>query len=299
MKKSVFLLAVLFSAISTVTAFAGTSTPDITYNSTIGGSFTVPDSESRNSYRHGSWQEDSNGRWWLREDGTYPANGVESIDDDDDYYFERYEFDANGYLITNRVDQFGPTCNEKGQMLNRDKNEIYRFYNPPRITVADIDTNFEDENYNRWGISRAAIDMLNNTREVNNSKYGKVSYGYRIPLHGLSWTDCITYKNNLAVTDIYDLGDHFHPVVSVDVSRTGGSYKPLIKFYFDTHTEDLDGSVDEKFDILNGLGIYKKVELHSDYVLVFFEEDGILYELSWYCDNKVVLMKSYQNNQQR
>lgn len=62
----------------------------------------------------GSWQQDANGWWWQRTDGSYPAGEWKWIDGNGDGTVESYYFDQNGYLITNATTPDGYTVNADG-----------------------------------------------------------------------------------------------------------------------------------------------------------------------------------------
>ena len=51
----------------------------------------------------GSWQQNENGWWWQRTDGSYPVSEWKWIDGNGDGTAESYYFDQNGYLAANTV----------------------------------------------------------------------------------------------------------------------------------------------------------------------------------------------------
>ena len=51
----------------------------------------------------GYWMANETGYWYVHDDGTYPANAWEWIDNDGDGIYMCYAFDERGYLYTNTV----------------------------------------------------------------------------------------------------------------------------------------------------------------------------------------------------
>lgn len=49
----------------------------------------------------GEWKQDSQGSWWVNDDGSYPINTWQWIDEENDGIAECYYFDETGYLWTN------------------------------------------------------------------------------------------------------------------------------------------------------------------------------------------------------
>ncbi|MSS36471.1 hypothetical protein [Clostridium porci] len=62
----------------------------------------------------GSWQQNENGWWWQREDGSYPANSWVWIDGNADGVAECYYFDASGYMVADSITSDGYTVNTDG-----------------------------------------------------------------------------------------------------------------------------------------------------------------------------------------
>ena len=62
----------------------------------------------------GSWQQNENGWWWQREDGSYPANSWVWIDGNADGTAECYYFDAVGYMVADSTTSDGYTVNVDG-----------------------------------------------------------------------------------------------------------------------------------------------------------------------------------------
>ena len=65
----------------------------------------------------GSWGKDSNGWYYLNDDGTYATSGWQWIDGDNDGVEECYYFDETGYLYENTTTPDGYTVNENGAWI--------------------------------------------------------------------------------------------------------------------------------------------------------------------------------------
>lgn len=62
----------------------------------------------------GQWRTDANGRWYQNDDGSYPSNGWQWIDSDNDGVSESYYFDGNGYVLRNTTTPDGYEVNGIG-----------------------------------------------------------------------------------------------------------------------------------------------------------------------------------------
>ncbi len=65
----------------------------------------------------GSWQQDTTGYWWQRDDGSYPAGGWEWIDDNGNGMAECYYFDPSGYCVINDVTPDGYVVDANGAWI--------------------------------------------------------------------------------------------------------------------------------------------------------------------------------------
>lgn len=63
----------------------------------------------------GEWKEDSRGLRWQNDDGSFPANQWEWIDDNNDGIFKCYYFNEEGYLLTDTTTPDNYTVNRKGE----------------------------------------------------------------------------------------------------------------------------------------------------------------------------------------
>lgn len=63
----------------------------------------------------GKWEETSGGKRWQKDDGSYPANTWEWIDDDGDGISKCYYFNENGYLLTDTTTPDNYTVNRQGE----------------------------------------------------------------------------------------------------------------------------------------------------------------------------------------
>lgn len=62
----------------------------------------------------GTWKQ-TDGRWWYQnDDGSYPANGWQWIDSNNDGVAESYYFDAAGWMLANTVTPDGYTVDANG-----------------------------------------------------------------------------------------------------------------------------------------------------------------------------------------
>ena len=64
--------------------------------------------------RSGVWKQDQTGWWWQHDDGTYPTNGWEWIDDNNDCVAQCYYFDAAGYMLADTTTPDNYTVNASG-----------------------------------------------------------------------------------------------------------------------------------------------------------------------------------------
>lgn len=149
------------------------------------------------------WQSDANGWWWQNEDGSYPSNTWQWIDGNGDGISESYYFGPDGYMLSNTTTPDGYQVNADGAWTVNGAVQT-QTTQPAQTTNTDVITG-----YNSDGISNAAIDMLNHTREEN-VKYGEVSvevgngrYGEEVLVeysNGLTaeyYTSGSAYKNGL------------------------------------------------------------------------------------------------------
>ena len=150
-----------------------------------------------------SWQQNATGWWWQNDDGSWPANTWQWLDGNGDGVAECYYFDSNGYMAANTTTPDGYQVNADGAWVVNGAVQT-QTTQPAQTTNTDVITG-----YNSDGISNAAIDMLNHTREEN-VKYGEVSvevgngrYGEEVLVeysNGLTaeyYTSGSAYKNGL------------------------------------------------------------------------------------------------------
>lgn len=62
----------------------------------------------------GTWRQDNNGWWWDRGDGTWPSNGWEWCDGNNDGSAECYYFNPAGYCLINTITPDGYVVNSSG-----------------------------------------------------------------------------------------------------------------------------------------------------------------------------------------
>ncbi len=65
----------------------------------------------------GSWQSDFTGYWYQNDDGTYPVNCWQWIDDNHDGIAESYYFDDKGYILVNTTTPDGYSVDTNGAWI--------------------------------------------------------------------------------------------------------------------------------------------------------------------------------------
>lgn len=106
-----------------------------------------------------SWQSDANGWWWQNDSGTYPVNAWKWIDGNNDNISERYYFNELGYMLANTTAPDGSTLNADGAWTVDGVVQTAQ--------IMDVDSFGYTNN-----ISNLIYDLMNNTRAVNEQKYG-------------------------------------------------------------------------------------------------------------------------------
>lgn len=127
----------------------------------------------------GQWQQDTTGWWYQNDDGSYFINGWNWIDG------KCYYFTPEGYCLTNTTTPDGYMVDGSGAWI---VNGIVQTQNG-EAAQADISSG-----YNSYGISNAAIDMLDSTKEENAAKYGAIDEYER------SGDLYVKYENGLTVS---------------------------------------------------------------------------------------------------
>lgn len=65
----------------------------------------------------GQWMADESGLWYQNDDGSYPSDGWQWIDADNDGVSECYYFDKNGYCLINTITPDGKMVNASGALV--------------------------------------------------------------------------------------------------------------------------------------------------------------------------------------
>lgn len=102
----------------------------------------------------GQWKSNSIGWWWQNDDGSYPQNGWQWIDSNQDGMAESYYFDQSGYLLTNTLTPDGYTVNQDGawtvggvvQLKNNSQNSNQ--FNPETSSI-DLKSGWNQKN-GKW-----------------------------------------------------------------------------------------------------------------------------------------------------
>ncbi len=130
----------------------------------------------------GQWTEDLHGRYYINDDGSYPTNKWQWIDDDGDGIAQCYYFDNSGYSVRNGKTPDGYETNMEGQWV---------------IDGVVQQENAADVPVNGAQLSAAAaytgtpVVVL---AEYSYSKYGSNRYFYVIQNTGLETLD-VTLAN--------------------------------------------------------------------------------------------------------
>lgn len=225
------------------------------------------------------WVQDETGWRWRKSDGTYMMIPC-WIDGNNDGVYEYYYFDDNGYLYTDisftLYDIYPVTVNADGAQV---KDGAVVTYKPVR--AKDIDTNFEDETYNQYGLNRTALKMVYQSREEN-APYGEVAEWDSYDYHSVS------YANGFVVN--YPKS-YYHQYLEVDKTRAGIDNTLLLKFYYDSTISDRVMDTEEKDSLLRELGlpITSDPRHYFDEVFCDFDVDGKKIHMVWYCSNKLYL----------
>ena len=66
----------------------------------------------------GTWKQDNKGWWYQRDNGSYPSNGWEWIDGNNDGIAECYYFDSVGYMLANTTTPDGYQVNADGAWIS-------------------------------------------------------------------------------------------------------------------------------------------------------------------------------------
>lgn len=147
-----------------------------------------------------SWQQNATGWWWQNDDGTWPANEWRWLDGNNDGVAECYYFDSNGYMAANTTTPDGYQVNVDGAWVVNGAVQT-QTTQLAQTTNTDVMTG-----YNSDGISNAAIDMLNHTREEN-TKYGETRTYEGNGSHGPLVR--VWYSNGL-IAEYYTSGAAYH-----------------------------------------------------------------------------------------
>lgn len=65
----------------------------------------------------GSWQSDATGCWYQNDDGTYPINCWQWIDNNNDGIAENYYFNEKGYILVSTTTSDGYTVDANGAWI--------------------------------------------------------------------------------------------------------------------------------------------------------------------------------------
>lgn len=187
----------------------------------------------------GQWKQDSKGWWWQNDDGSYPANKWEWLDGNKDGVAESYCFDASGYMLANITTPDGYTVNTDGQwtengVVQTKKVEVQSTSTDSAQSTAKSGT-YSTSEYDNNGISLAALDMFEHTREEN-AKYVETKASEDMDMV------YVWYENGLGVQyskgnyndnkgRVYQITDNNNSFIHTDYTR-------IFKYAADSKTED-------------------------------------------------------------
>lgn len=125
----------------------------------------------------GEWKQDGRGWWWQEDDGSYVVNQWKWLDGDADGVYEKYHFNAEGYLDVNTVltdtDGTQVQVNADGAKL-KSNNEVSVIRNDYEIKKSkeEPDETFKDMfNYEK---NKSVKDASEYMSEYNDLKPGVV-----------------------------------------------------------------------------------------------------------------------------
>ncbi|MEF9939179.1 MAG: hypothetical protein RR768_03530 [Clostridium sp.] len=134
----------------------------------------------------GQWKQDNRGKWYEYNDGTFPLNEWQWINENKYDNAKRYYFDERGYLLKNTSVPDGSQVNANGEWLIDGKvREATMYKNSIDITVINFGFRAKDAvdvksyGYTEEGISNIVVDILNHSRQENFRKYDVSLINYR------------------------------------------------------------------------------------------------------------------------
>lgn len=184
------------------------------------------------------WQQDTAG-WWYEQDGGGYATGWNWIDG------KCYYFTDNGYMVANtEID--GYTLNADGQ------------WTVDGVVQTDTATaTTDDGDYNEWGLSNTALEMLNNSREQN-TKYGEV----KVDDDDILSTG-VVYSNGFTIS--YPKNGSSYKVVGVaDYTKNNALFK-----YYEPEITSGDEAVEHLLKKGFVKGAYGDHSCYADYTTVW------------------------------
>ena len=111
----------------------------------------------------GTWQSDSNGWWYQKDDGTWYNNGWQWVDGNNDGVSECYYFTNIGYILTNTTTPDGYQVNADGAWI---ENNVVKTQD---TASASEQTNTSQEvhtyTYKTDFIKQKYVNLLNNDEE--------------------------------------------------------------------------------------------------------------------------------------
>ena len=119
----------------------------------------------------GHWMANETGYWYVHDDGTYPQNAWEWIDNDGDGIYMCYAFDERGYLYTNTVTPDGYVVGPDGSWYSGIVPMTRAFINGASIVPTSMGANVNNNNdsYAYSADGRQLITQRYSTPKNNNS----------------------------------------------------------------------------------------------------------------------------------
>ena len=122
----------------------------------------------------GTWKSDSIGWWYENSDGTYPINGWQWIDGNNDGTAECYYFDARGYCLLNTTTPDGYAVDGNGAWIINDliqTKSVTPSQTAQTTQSSQAETGTQNTQNTYTGISATPYDGYTIIANTNTHKY--------------------------------------------------------------------------------------------------------------------------------